>query len=219
MDAGQPPGRAGFMERLAAKPSAERSPAAGAQEIQSLRPARALALATVLFLAGCAATSPVSPPAAIPSGRPAFELDGRIGVRDGEHSFFGNLHWRAGEGRDRLLLATPLGQGVARITRGAGATILQWPDGRSETAADPEDLLEKVLGFRLPLGGLDYWVEGRLDPHRPGAVVRNGEGRIERLSQDGWQVHYLAYAGARPARLRLRRDDIEVTLIVDRWGS
>ncbi len=118
-----------------------------------------------------------------------------------------------------MLLATPLGQGVARITRSAGATVLQWPDGRSETAADPEDLLEKVLGFRLPLAGLDYWVEGRLDPHRPGEVIRNGEGRIERLSQDGWQVHYLAYAGARPARLRLRRDDIEVTLIVDRWGS
>lgn len=179
---------------------------------------RAGTLALLLLLAGCA-SAPVPPVAAVAHGRPAFELEGRIGVRDGEHSFFGNLHWRAGEGRDELTLATPLGQGVARISRRGGATVLQWPDGRSETAADPEDLLEKALGFRLPLAGLDYWVEGRLDPRRPGAAVRDADGRVESLSQDGWQVHYLAYAGARPAKLRLRRADVEVTLIVDRWGG
>lgn len=160
------------------------------------------------------------PPApAIPPGRPAFELDGRLGVRDGEHSFFGNVHWRAGENGEQLTLTTPLGQGVARITRTADETVLQWSDGRSETAADPEDLLEKVLGFRFPLAGLDYWVEGRLDPRRPGEVIKSNEGRIQRLSQDGWQVHYVAFAGARPAKLQLRRDGIEVTLIVDKWGG
>lgn len=118
-----------------------------------------------------------------------------------------------------MLLATPLGQGVARITRTPGEAVLQWPDGRSETAADPQSLLEKVLGFRFPLAGLDYWIEGRLDPRRPGQVEKAADGRIERLAQDGWQVDYLAYAGGRPAKLRMRRGGIEVTLIVDRWGA
>ena len=161
------------------------------------------------------------PPAleAIPRGLPSFVLDGRIGVQDGEHSFFGNLHWRAGKDGDELMLATPLGQGVARITRAADATVLQWPDGRSEAAADPEDLLEKVLGFRFPLAGLDYWVEGRLDPRRPGVAEKARDGRLDRLSQDGWEVDYLAYSDGRPAKLRLRRKGIEVTLIVDSWGG
>jgi outer membrane lipoprotein LolB len=108
---------------------------------------------------------------------------------------------------------------VARIVRKPGATMLQLPDGRTETAPDADALTEKLLGFRLPLAGMSYWITARPDPARPQQLIQNEQGEVERILQDGWKIDYLSHAGGRPKKLLITRQSLEIRLIIDHWGQ
>ena len=109
----------------------------------------------VAFLAACAAI----PPETLPPG--SFALVGRVAVRYGDEAASGRLTWRHSGVADELLISTPLGQGVAEITRRDGVYTLIAASGERYSAADPEQLTRQVLGYALPLAGLPDWVRGR----------------------------------------------------------
>ena len=144
-------------------------------------------------------------------------MTGRVAVRYGSEAASGRLHWRHGAAGDELLLTSPIGQGIARITRRGGEIELSGADGKTHRAADAESLTEQVLGWRMPLAGLADWVRGRADASRPAELVRDGNSRIVGVRQDGWRVEYLDFDNGRPSRLRLSREDLEIRLAVDQW--
>jgi outer membrane lipoprotein LolB len=161
----------------------------------ALRRAAAYALAGLL-LGGCAQVE------TSPARQAEFDLAGRLAVRYGEESFTGNIAWRHAEDFDEMLITTPLGQGAARIVREGDQVTLTTAEPREYYAVDVESLTERVLGFRLPLGGLADWVRGRPSPD---------------LEQRGWRVEYQEHAGELPSRLRLLYPGIELRLIISRW--
>ncbi len=135
-----------------------------------------------------------------------FSLDGRIVVRQGDTRHYAAITWRHQLDRDRILLTTPLGQGVAELTRDAGGARLIMADRREFSASNWEELADKVFGSRLPLGQLPAWLAG----HAPAEV-------------SGWQVNYLDYESdavdALPILVEVKRNDLEVRLKVDSWGA
>jgi len=180
--------------------------------------ARALALAALLALGGCAALE--FERAADARG---FELTGRIAVRYGAEAAGGQLRWRHDRDGDEMLISSPLGQGLARIQRDGEAVTLTAADGREYRATDAERLTERVLGFRVPLTGLPDWVRGR--PAAGGAEAslerRDAQGRLVVLEQAGWRIEYLAYAdeGGLPMRLRLTYPTLELRLFIAEWRA
>jgi outer membrane lipoprotein LolB len=173
-----------------------------------------LASVAALALAACAALpKPVSP-----AGNGGFELQGRVAVRYGSDGASGNLAWRHSADSDELLITSFLGQGVARIRRSGGEVQL-FAEGKEHRAPDAEALTEQVLGWRLPLGGLPDWVQGRPAPGGAAEVRRDGADRVVAFVQDQWKVEYQAFEGQRPSRLRLTRPNLEIRLIVDQWSG
>lgn len=166
------------------------------------------------LLAGCAFV-PVEQRAGTAYDR--FELTGRVAVRYGSEGATGRIEWQHSQADDEMLITSTLGQGIARITRRDGAVTLVTADRREYSASDAESLTERVLGWRLPLGGLPDWVQGRADPAYPARVRRDERSRISELTQDDWRVEYQEYDGARPSRLRITRADLEIRLVVDEW--
>jgi outer membrane lipoprotein LolB len=167
--------------------------------------------AAAALLAACAAIpDPSTPP---PGG---FELSGRVAIRFGSEAASGRIFWRHSDDADELLVASPLGQGIARITRERDEYRVVTGDGKVTIASDPENLTEQAFGWRLPLSGLPDWVRGRASPDRP-AETRGAPGRDLELRQDGWHVVYEEFREGRPFRLRLSRADLEIRLVVDRW--
>jgi len=175
-----------------------------------------VAVAAALFaLAGCALMPPAPPVVgAKPVTVKVFQITGRISVIQDGAGFFGGLHWRHRPSRDVILLFTPLGQGVARLTRDPTGVTLTTADQRY-VARDPAQLTEKVLGWRLPLGGLPYWILGFPAPGGGGIVTAG------RLVQDGWRIEwddYRAVDGFRlPGEVTLQQGKLRVKLVIDRW--
>jgi outer membrane lipoprotein LolB len=168
--------------------------------------------ALALLACACATQVELKPPSTA-----EFDLAGRIAARYGNEAFTGNLNWRHAANGDELLISTPLGQGVARIVREGDAVQLTTADGKQYRAPDAESLTERVLGFRLPLEGLAYWVQGRPSADTPARIDKGPDGKLRALEQRGWKVEYQEYAGERPSRLRLTYQGIELRLAISEW--
>jgi len=182
----------------------------------------------LILLAGCAQMwQTPAPPAVGAQPQQAlsrFHLEGRVSVRTAEQSFSGGIRWTHDPVSDEILLSSPLGQGVAELRRADGQVTLKSAEGRTYVAVSGEDLLDAVLGVRLPLDGMVYWLSAQPRPGAPYDLERNGEGRVARLTQDGWRVEYGRYQvhGERwlPGRIFARRDEaLEFRLVVDAWQA
>jgi outer membrane lipoprotein LolB len=164
------------------------------------------------LLAGCAS---VPPP---PPGAGEFAVVGRVAVRYGDEAASGRVAWRHTASDDDLVISTPLGQGIAEITRRDGVYTLVNARRERLTAADPEALTEQALGYALPLAGLPDWLRGRAQSGAPAQTRYDGD-RLVELRQQGWTIEYLAYqdAGDLPQRIRLTRGTLDIRLAIEEW--
>jgi outer membrane lipoprotein LolB len=140
-----------------------------------------------LLLAGCTAMPPVGGPAR--QDLEDFLLEGRFSVRQEEQNHSGRLSWRHTAAGDELLLASPFGQGIARIVATDRGATLRLSDGQVFVAPDVSSLTERSLGYRLPLERLTGWVRGRVADGE--AVERDAWGRPLRLYFDDWRIEYV----------------------------
>ena len=140
-----------------------------------------------------------------------------MAVRYGSDGASGRIAWRHSSAADEVLITSALGQGLARITRRDGEVKLVTAEQNEYRAADAEALTERVLGWRVPLAGLPYWVQGHADSARPAQFTRDAQSRLSELRQDDWRIEYQEYEGARPSKLRISRADLEIRLVVELW--
>lgn len=149
-----------------------------------------------------------------------FSLNGRVAIQHhGERSSAG-VRWVHKVEEDEILLLAPLGQTVARLHRDATGVTLD-ESGRHYSAVDAETLTQQVLGWTLPLSGLRYWAMGLAQPDSAAEIVREPNGQISHLRQDGWEITYVRYVSADrdslPLRLSLQRQALKILLLIDEW--
>ncbi len=191
---------------------------------------RLFAVCAFLVLPWGCASLPVPPeePEAAPRAQAAvdaggaFRLNGRIGVSHNGESFSGSLRWHHSAEDDEIFILSPLGQGVARISRNLAGASLETAEGRGYRAADVENLTEEVLGWRLPASGLQYWVVGRPAPEGLAEAELDDNLQLRRLHQDGWRIDYLGYRLVQgrmlPAKLEMAMGErLRVRLVIDDW--
>ena len=153
-----------------------------------------------------------------------FWLEARFALRatlpgQAPHSSNGRLTWAHTEQHDRVLLASPLGYGLAEIDITPQRATLRTGDGRERESSDPEELMTAATGLPLPVARLPAWLLGR--GGSSATVSTDAAGRPGRLSEAGWQVDY-AYdddrSAALPARLTIvRPGEIELKLRIEEW--
>ena len=131
--------------------------------------------------------------------------------------------------RDRkgfvILLEAPFGQGVFRVessSTGPHPYRLSLPDGRVLGNDSPEALLEEVIGWSIPISGLEYWIRGIPRPEMKYSHRVGVGGRLQSLQQDNWSIRYLDYFSSQelpqlPRRMRLEHSDLTLKLVVERW--
>jgi len=93
---------------------------------------------------------------------------------------------------------------------------------QTASGPDADQLIEQLLGWRLPVAGLSDWLEGRPEPSRPARTQMN-DNRVSSIEQDGWTIRIDEYSTVtnKPRRLQLDRPRLDgqpavsVRLIVD----
>lgn len=186
----------------------------------------AVLLTAGTLLAGCAAAPPVSGGAPGRSDLRDFSLEARFALRterpnEAAQTASGRLSWSHRLAGDSVLIANPLGQGIARIETSAAGAQLQGSDGSLHRSRDAAALLREATGYTLPLDQLPAWLLGRPGPD--GRLDLDALGRPRRLLSEGWRIDY-GYdddgADALPARLTVSRDnDLELRLRIEEWRA
>jgi len=183
---------------------------------------------TALCLAACA-QFPAATDGTQPNGQPivlgppleAFIATGRIALRQEKRSDHLRFRWQHTAAGDTVLFMSPLGSGVAEITRDADSVRLTRPDQPPVIADSLPELAQRVFGSPLPLDALADWLRGAR-PELRGEV-------------DGWRIEISdtsplpareAASQARKAHQRrllrvatISRGDVELKLIVDDWDA
>jgi outer membrane lipoprotein LolB len=158
-----------------------------------------------LLAAGCAGLPAQAPVVRTPPVLNDFEFSGRVAVRVDQSRHYANISWRHVGDRDEILLTTPLGQGIAELSRSPAGARLRTADGEDQVAGDWEELALRLFGSRLPLDRLPIWLVG----HPP-------------APSSGWRVDYLEYESsavdALPTLLEVSAGDIALRLKVNEWN-
>ncbi len=152
----------------------------------------------------------------------SWQLSGRLGVQRGGEGWSAGVEWNQLDGSYRIHLSGPMGQGGILLEGDDELVSFSDGEGYYNSSRDPEALLERELGWRMPISALRYWVRGLPDPRT--AVERrvlDGQGRLLELEQSGWKVLIPRYreVGALylPTKLLLFSQQGEVRLVVGRW--
>ena len=126
----------------------------------SLPIARLAAALAVLLLASCAITPAPSALPVLDRVPAAFEMSGRLAVRQGDRSEIARLRWTHAPASDLWVFASPLGNEVARIASSAGGATLTQAGGETQVAASFSALTERILGVPLDPATLAGWLHG-----------------------------------------------------------
>ena len=205
-----------------------------ASKRQSNFPAWKLFLCACPLIAGCATISTQStivrtitiPPATnseaiIPE---TFNLTGRISIQDEQQRVSGGIRWQHSKTTDEVLLLSPLGQVMAQILRDHEGVRLTTSKQQVYFAADVESLTEDVLGWRIPLAGLQFWAQGTHSPLTLAMKDLDENDRVVAIHQDGWVISYLSYTELstqkqRPRVLTLNYEALKIRLVIDNWET
>ncbi|MGZ5096725.1 MAG: outer membrane lipoprotein LolB [Usitatibacter sp.] len=164
---------------------------------------RGAACLLALLLGACAsAPTPLPELGAIPA---AFEMKGRLAVRQGDRSEIAKLRWTHKPDADLWILSSPLGNEVARIESTADGATLARAGAPVETAASFAALTERLLGIGLDPVALASWLHGGAR----GDVPDDWKVRLEDTQRAG-MVEIAR-------RVSAIRGDVVVRLVVDEY--
>lgn len=175
-----------------------------------------------LLQAACAGLAPQAD-AARRLGPPleSFAANGRISLRQGERSDHLQFDWQHAPGRDVVLFSSPLGQGLAELGSDDAGAWLVVPGEPQRRAPDLRALAQTLFGAPLPLDVLADWLRGA-QPALSGEVdgwrIEVNETVPSATLPDGDSASPSAQRRL-PRRLTVRRDDIELRIVIDGWGA
>jgi outer membrane lipoprotein LolB len=192
----------------------------------------AVLLAAALLTAGCV-SSPSRRPLLTPQAQEAllreaagFSLRGRTAVKAGTESVTASLQWRQRSLESRVRLSGPLGAGTMIVTWNPGTLRIATSRGQQFEGAEAEDLLLRELGYVPPFAALRYWVLGLEAPGEAATERSVAEsGRVGEIVQQQWRIRYTEWRRVRagvssvqlPRKLIATRDDLRLSVVVDKW--
>ena len=190
---------------------------------------RIAAALLVLLLASCAAPR-LRPDAGLMAGQEQREralraesvwsLSGRLAISGPGEGGSGSLQWTQDGAGFRFAVSAPVTGKTWTLSGDAGHAELSGLREQPVHAADAAGLLQRELGWNVPVAELVDWVRGLRVPG-PAKVVFREDGLPAEFVQNGWKIEYRDYDTARqpalPVRIFASNGDYKVRLAIQHW--
>lgn len=104
-----------------------------------------------------------------------------------------------------------------KFTFDANKVHVSGTDGIDYTVDSPETAVAQLLGFRLPLQMMKYWLRGIDSPHFV-LTKRNfyPSGELAEFKQNFWEVACRDYEDGKPRRINMSRDTLNLSLTLEK---
>jgi outer membrane lipoprotein LolB len=154
------------------------------------------------------------------AAKPDWQLEGRLGVSTGKDSGSGSLQWQQDGASFRFSVHAPVTGKTWVLTGDPHHARLEGLRDRPVEGDDAATLLERELGWHVPVAELSAWVRG---------ARANGDAKIEfrddglpaTIVEDGWKIEYPDYdtttTPALPRKVFASRGEYRVRLAVSQW--
>lgn len=153
----------------------------------------------------------------------SWKASGAISVQQAQQSpMIMRYDWQQyGPSNYHVDLAASLNLAAVSITGRPNRVTLQKGNEPPVSAATPEELMRKNLGWSLPIPSLWYWARGLPAPGNNQGANYDKYGHLVLLHQNGWQVKYSGYHTVQgvdlPQVIELHRADISAKIVVKQW--
>jgi len=149
-----------------------------------------------------------------------WQLAGRLGVSNGHDGGSGSLEWKQDGDAFHFSVHAPVTGKTWVLSGDAHRVVLDGLRDRPIEGNDAAALLERELGWHVPVAELTEWVRGA----RAGGEARiefRSDGLPALIEQNGWKIEYPDYDSALspplPRKIFASRGEYRVRLSVSQW--
>ena len=150
-----------------------------------------------------------------------WRLEGRLALSSGKDGGSGSLKWDRNADVSQLNFRGTLGQGAWVLDVEPDHAVLELASGERWQASDVSTLVRENLGWDIPVTSLAWWVLGLSAPGDFERRTLDEEGRIEFLSQHGWNIEFSRYrevgSYSLPGKVDARSPEQSVKFVMREW--
>ena len=151
-----------------------------------------------------------------------WKIRGRTVILQDKEGVNVGLKWQEDNGRYIIKLEGPFSQGGVTLKGDENTVTLTTSDGQYYSANTPEELIEKVIGWNLPVSALRDWVRGLPSSEQEiTSIEYNDKGQLTHLVQGEWEIQFLRYIPfedmSMPGKVFIKHPELSVKLIIADW--
>jgi outer membrane lipoprotein LolB len=151
-----------------------------------------------------------------------WTLVGRLAVSSDRDSGTGNVTWTQQGDHYAFEFRTPITGRSFRLTGDPSGALLEGVEGGPQHGPDAESLMQRTLGWDVPIDELRAWMLGMRAQGTAAQMSFGDNHLLSQLQQDGWTVSYLTWDTTRqpplPTLIRAEKAPFKVKLVVQTWS-
>jgi outer membrane lipoprotein LolB len=149
-----------------------------------------------------------------------WQIEGAFSLSQGAKHIIANYTWQQRPSTFSLRIYSGLNLASISIKGSDHNITLTNENGQTWHAKSISSLMQKALGWQLPINGLVYWIKGLPAPGKHSTQI-NTTGNLKTLTQNGWQINYQRYQRADiydlPNIITIQGHQTHIKLVIKRW--
>ncbi len=151
----------------------------------------------------------------------AWSIHGSTSIQHQNKTDMASLTWIQRDEGYNISLFGPLSLGRVTIQGGPGRVTLTRSNKPPVSASSPEQLMQRELGWQLPISNSFYWVRGIPAPGKY-QMRLDSQNRLAQLNQEGWNIQYLGYMKIQqmdlPRTIELSNPRLRIKIVIRNWA-
>lgn len=149
-----------------------------------------------------------------------WEINGAFSIQNKGKINLANYDWKQDKNKYHIEIRSTLNL-YSLLIEGRPKKVTLWESrNKPISAISPEELLQKRLGWSIPISNLSYWIKGLAAPELSKEKFDN-YGHLISISQQDWQVNFSNYTTINsvdlPCILKINGHGLIIKMVIKNW--